>query len=283
MQLGEAYRKFISDNLERYGTIIIIECQKKWPVKKVGRRHFFQFGGLGGISPEEYYKGSDEISEFLRKENSSVQEWDAPHPDGEIPESEWGFEPALKNDIYNFASGNDYNVQRLVYNEPEDLSPFVADIYSWWYRKRNITPETLIADMFFLISPYWTIRTGSVPFWMAFNSKRSINRLKEYLQQKDAFENIYMLPFSNGVEGSGIATQEDLKSALALAKKSGSLIGSEPDKYPYDFGVFSRYQKDLKKKITSRYPIDTSLTFLQLYDFFHHSNGKFNVKIQSRR
>lgn len=282
LQLGEAYKKFITEHLEKHGTILIIGCQKTWLGKKVGDRHFFQFGGLGGITPEEYYKGSDEITEFLKKEGSAVLRWDAPQPDGEIRESEWGFEPKLKDDIYNFASEHDYKVQRLIFNEPEDLSPFVADLYHWWYGEQHIIADTLIADMFFLIDPYWTIRTGSVPFWLAFNAKYSINRLKQYVQQNDNFDNIYMLPFSNGVEASGIATEEDLMSALALAKKSGNFIGSKPHKYPYDFGIFLSYQKDFKKKIMSRYPTAPALTLQQLQAFFDNSNGKYEVKIEIR-
>ncbi|GAB3540208.1 hypothetical protein GCM10027443_37810 [Pontibacter brevis] len=88
LQLGEAYKRFIAENLEKNGTLLLVECQKTWPGKKVGDRHFFQFGGLGGIKPEEYYQGSDEIKAFLKQNKSSVDKWDAPSPDGNILESE---------------------------------------------------------------------------------------------------------------------------------------------------------------------------------------------------
>jgi hypothetical protein len=282
LRLGDAYKKFISENLEKNGTILIVECQKKWPGKKVGNRHYFQFGGLGGITPENYYKGSEEITKFLRENRSSVEKWDPPSPDGDFPESEWGFEPQLQNDINEFASENKFQVKQMTYQEPEDLSPFVADLFRWWYGQRKIKSDTLIADMFFLMDPFWTLRTGSVPFWLAFNARPSINRLKQYLQQTEPYENIYMLPFSNGVKAIDLATQEDMRSALALATKNGDFLGSDPDKYPYDFGIYSRYQKAIEKKIPQRYPLDISLTLKQLNDFFKFSDGKHKVTFKTR-
>ena len=278
LQLGESYKKFISENLQQNGTIIIVDCRKSWPGTKVDDRHYFQFGGLGGISPEDYQKGSKEISEFLQRENASVEHWDPPQPDGNYPESEWGFEPKMAKNINDVAEKNNFNVLRLIFQEPEDLSPFVADLYRWWYRKRNITAETLLADMFFLLDPYWTIRTGSVPFWLAFNARPSVKRLKQYLQSH-TYKNIFMLPFSNGVEGVGLATLDDLKAVLNLAKVHGDFIGSEPDKYPYDFGIYSRFQKDLKEKITSRYPMDISLTPEELEEFYKSTKGKYKVEL----
>ncbi|GAB3540204.1 hypothetical protein GCM10027443_37800 [Pontibacter brevis] len=168
----------------------------------------------------------------------------------------------------------------MVYQEPEDLSPFVAELYRWWYRQRNIEPDTLIADMFFLMDPYWTIRTGSVPFWLAFNAKRSIHNLNQYLQHTAPYDNIFMLPFSNGVDGVGLATQNDLEAVLAQAKKAGDFLGTEPDLYPFDFGTYARYQKDIQEKIPARYPADVSLTLSRFLAFAQQVKGKFNVAIQ---
>ncbi|RDV14189.1 hypothetical protein DXT99_15465 [Pontibacter diazotrophicus] len=280
LQLGEAYKQFISENLEENGTLLLVECQKSWPGKKVDERHFFQFGGLGGITPEGYLHGSEEVKNFLKQNKSPVEKWDAPDPDGDIPEAEWGFEAALRDDVYRFARENGFQVQRIVYQEPEDLSPFVADLYRWWYRQRNIKPNTLIADMFFLMEPYWTIRTGSVPFWLAFNAKPSTDFLNQYLQHADSYDNIYILPFSHGVKGVGLATKEDLETVLAHAKKKGDFLGSDPDLYPYDFGTYAKYQKEIQEKITSRYPLDVALTLPQLHDFSSFAKGRHTVTIQ---
>ncbi|MFD2515209.1 hypothetical protein ACFSRY_15150 [Pontibacter locisalis] len=281
LQLGAAYEEFITNNLEKGSTLLLLDCRKSWPITKVDTRHYFQFGGLGGITPEGYHQGSEEISEFLRRNESDVEKWTAPKPDGTGPESEWGFEPTLGEDITRFAQENGYQVQRIVYEEPEDLSPFVADLYHWWYEQRSMAAKTLIADMFFLLEPYWTIRTGSVPFWLAFNSKSSVNRLKEYLRKTAPYENVYILPFSNGVKAVGLATLEDMKSALSYARNTGDFIGFDPSLYPFDFGIYARYQKEMEERLPLRYDMEPSLTLVQLLAFADQTKSEYQVKIVS--
>jgi hypothetical protein len=50
------------------------------------------------------------------------------------PEAEWGFAPALRDDVEDFARRHGYRVQRVVFEDAEDVSPMVADLYRWWYQ-----------------------------------------------------------------------------------------------------------------------------------------------------
>lgn len=277
LYLGQAYKQFISDHLEKDGTIILVECQKSWPATRVDDRHYFQFGGLGGLTIEEYFKGSERVKEFLKQAGSPYEKWDAPQPDAEQPESEWGFVPSLAEDAAGLARDRGNQVQRIVFDEPEDLSPFVADLYRWWYGQRGLPSNKLLAEMFFLTEPYWALRTGAVPFWLAFNAQASANRLKQYLQETKPFDEIYLLPFSNGVDGIGFASEKELKSILALARQKGEFLGATPGKYPFDFGLYARYEKALKAKISTRYPTEDKLSIHQLYNFIEQSVGKYKV------
>ena len=36
--------------------------------------------------------------------------------------------------MLRFARERGYRVRRIVFDEPEALSPLVADLYRWWYR-----------------------------------------------------------------------------------------------------------------------------------------------------
>src|SRR5690606_6673715 len=146
-------------------------------VTKVDERHFFQFGGLGGTSIDEYINGGKEVEEFLKRMGSKYHRWDCPKPTLDRPESEWGFEPSLQEDILAFAQQNSFGVVSLVFDEPEDLSPLVADLYRTWYKERGISTNQLLVGTFFLIDPYWTLKTGSVPYWLAFNGKPSADLL----------------------------------------------------------------------------------------------------------
>ncbi len=277
LQLGPAYEAFLREHLAPDGVIFVVECGKPWPTTRVDSRHYFQFGGLGGNSWEEYAHGGPRVAEFLERSGSRYKQWQAPTPDGERPESEWGFAPQLGEDIARFARQHGFRVQRVVYREPEDASPFVADLHRWWYRQRGMAADRLLMGMFFLFEPYWTLRTGSVPFWLAFNAQPSLDFVGDYLQKSEPYGEIYLMPFSHGVKGIGLASVAQMKSVLALAGQKGEFIGAQPELYPFDFGVFSRYQKDLKKKIADRYPMDYKLSLDQLYQFIHQAKGKYQV------
>lgn len=273
LTLGRAYERFITENLEEGGTLILVECEKPWPATRVDERYYFQFGGLGGTTIQEYQQGSDDVKDFLQGAGAGVHKWDVPRPDGEMPEAEWGFVSSLRLDAERLAREKGYRIQRVRFNEPEDLSPYTADLYRWWYGQRGLPAEQLLVGTFFLIEPYLTLCTGAVPFWLAFNARPSVAALKDYLQRSPAFERIYLMPFSHGVKGQGLATIEDYKSAFIHARRGGDFIGSEPDLYPFDFGIYARYEKDLKRKLPARIPMDTTLSLAQL-DTFNKLHGK---------
>src|SRR5690606_28133124 len=234
LRLTEAYKKFILQNLNKDGTLYIVNCRKKVPVTKVADRHYFQFGGLGGTTVEEYINGSVRVKDFLNRMGSEYDKWDCPQPTGEMPESEWGFEPTLQEDIVDLAQKHGFRVKAIVFDEPETLSPLLADLYRLWYKEKGINHNQLLAGTFFLIDPYWTLKTGSIPYWLAFNGKPSADYLKSYIEKTAVFENMYLMPFSHGIEGMGLASEEYLQSILSHARDRGEFIGAEPGKYPFD-------------------------------------------------
>lgn len=115
LKLPRAYQEFLSDCLAPGGVIIISDCQYSWPARQLDERFYFQFGGAGGVKPEEYYGGGERIQDFLRTYGDSRRQWDAPAPDGAQPEAEWGFAPELGRDIQAFA---DKNRRRVWPNAP---------------------------------------------------------------------------------------------------------------------------------------------------------------------
>jgi hypothetical protein len=277
LRLGEVYKNFIKDHLEEDGVLLIIDCQKSWPVTHVAERYYFQFGGFGGTTIEEYHNGSADVEEFLVGTGSKLKKWKAPKPDVTMPEAEWGFAEPMADDIKNLADENGYQVRRIVFDEPEDFSPYVADLHRWWYRQRGIPANNLLVGMFFLVEPYISLRTGAVPYWLAFNAKPSVENLEAYLQSANPYDYIYLMPFSHGVEGQGLATVEDYRSALNYAKQKGAFIGSEPELYPFDFGIYFRYEKDIRKKLSLRYAADEYLSLDQLDRYNEENRSGYKV------
>ncbi|RUR76008.1 hypothetical protein ACF3DV_26305 [Chlorogloeopsis fritschii PCC 9212] len=277
LRLGETYKRFLQDCLPRGGTIFIVECQRTWPTTQVSDRHIFQFGALGGATPEEFIHGSDRVPEYLERYNVPKQQWNPPTPDGDRPEAEWGFEPSLRNDIKNFARDRGYQIRRIVFQEPEHLSPFVAELYRHWYKQRGMLANRLLVESFILLEPMWALRTGSVPFWMKFNMQPSLEWIENYLENTDPYDEIYMMLFSHGVDAVGLPSIESWRQVFRRARKRGEFIGVEEDKFPRNFATLIRYYTDLKRVIPSRYPLPGSLTLEQLDRFVQETGDRFPV------
>jgi hypothetical protein len=278
LQLGAAYEAFIKRSLKPGGTIFVMECNLQWPTRKYGERHLFQFGALGGATPEEYLHGGQRVEDYLARYRSPHRRWEPPPPDGERPEAEWGFEPTLREDIDRLARQQGYQVRRIVFDAPEQMSPLVADLYREWNTLRGINDNRLLVGSFILMEPYWTIRSGSVPFWMVFNKQPSAKALEDYLNQAETFDQILMMLFSHGVDSIGLTSIDEWRRLLGCARKQGAFVGVDERAYPRDFAVFVRYYFDLLRKLKSHYPLPPSMTLGQLDHFLDQHQGRYAVQ-----
>lgn len=275
--LGDVYRQFIIDSLEEGGVIFIANCTKKMKTTKVSDQHYFQFGGLGGATQHEYLYGSERVEKFLKEQKAKKNKWTPPPVNIESPEAEWGYESTLTEDIKKLAIEKNYRVVEIKFDEVEDASPFVADLYSWWNEHRGIAEKRLFIESFILLEPYWTIKTGSIPFWMKFNMKPSLKSAEKYVDYR-AFNEIYLTLFSNGIKSIGFQKIERWAEIFQNAVNKGEFIGVEKKKFPADFAVFKDYYSDFKKKNTARYPMPEPLSIKQLQNFYFKNIKKYNIK-----
>lgn len=278
LRLGEIYRRFLEENLAPGATIFLVECGLSWPTLQVGERHIFQMGALGGATPDEFLYGNERVASYLERYRSHRREWEQPQSDGERPEAEWGFEPSLREEVAQLAKDRGYHLQRIVFEQPEDVSPLVADLYCWWYEQRGLPGNRLLVESFILMEPYWALHTGSVPFWMVFNMEPSLQRVHEYLDGAEPFDEIYLMLFAHGVESVGLAKIEEWETVLRRARRHCSFIGVDPPKFPRDFGVYARYYPHIKKRIRGRYPLPEPMTFDQFGQFLKQSKGRYKVQ-----
>jgi hypothetical protein len=86
--LPQAYERFLADRLAPEAPVIIVDCELSWPVTRVGERHVFQTGAYGGLSPEDYLHGSDQVAGFLAEQGSPARGFDAPAATEDAPEAE---------------------------------------------------------------------------------------------------------------------------------------------------------------------------------------------------
>ena len=226
LRLGAAYERFLADHLEPGGMLLLVDCTLSWPTTKVGDRHVFQQGALGGATVQEAHQGSQRVADYLRRYGSHRRRGDPPPPDADRPEAEWGFEPAMGEDVERLAADRGYRVRRIVFDQPEDLSPLVADLYRDWYRRRGIPAGRLLVESFILLEPWLALVTGSVPLWLVFNTEPSLATIHRYLDAARPFDEIRMTLFSHGVESVGLPTIDQWRSVLHRAGKVGSFLAS---------------------------------------------------------
>ncbi|KMQ49948.1 hypothetical protein CHISP_3162 [Chitinispirillum alkaliphilum] len=283
LRLGAAYEKFISDCLEPGGTIFITDCTTTWPQTQIGERHYFQFGGLGGAGVDEYFNGGERVRKFIQKYSHKRDHWDPPTPNITTCEAEWGFSSELGDDIHQFAKRRGYKVKRIVINEPMDLSPFVADLYRYWYKQRGIESKRLVAESFALLEPWWTVLTGSIPYWVLFPSDPFYQKLSSYLDNpQHRVDEIGVMLLSFGVDAIGLTPIEEWRHLLSRASKRGVFIGVNEKTFPRDFSSLLNYHFDFGKKFQSRSPVPEPAKLTLLDKFIHKFGNQYAVKWRSR-
>ncbi len=240
-QLGNAYKQFLKERLEPGATLFILDCQSTWLGTSVSDHHFFQVGGEGTLSSEAYIRPSEQIARFLHRRGSRHHHWNPPEPNGYWLESEWGFDPALAEDIEQFAAEHGFRVRRIVFDHAQALSDLVADLYRWWYRRRQISPQHLLVQSFIYLQPWRVLQQGLVPYWTVFNDQTSLQQLNTYLDGTHPYDDIDLSLFSNGLHSIGIASLEEWHSVLSRARRQGAFLGVDESTYPRDLASFTRY------------------------------------------
>jgi hypothetical protein len=275
LRLGRPYERFLTERLAPGGTILQVECTRDWRTRAVGDRAYFQFGCLGGVSEEEYHDSGERIASYLEQERSPVRQWRPPEPDARRPEAEWGWDPALGEDVRRVADQYGFRMRRLVCSEPQEHSPFVADLHRWWYRGLGRPADQLLVESYVQWDPMWMLRTGSVPFWIRFNMEPSYDELAEYLAAADPYDRIYLNLFSQGIESPGVVPVERWE---ALIREHAEVIGVDRDTYPMDPGSTLRYQRAFQS-IPTRQPLpEQPLTVAQVDQFAREQGDRYRVR-----
>jgi hypothetical protein len=244
--LPPAYADFIRRNLAPGGTIIICDCSARWPTTRLDTRRVFQFGAFGGLDPDEYFTTNDRVRQYLHRYRSPHDAWKPPAPNGESPEAEWGFEPALVADVASIAHELRARVLRVSFDHPEALSIPVAESYRAWYREQGFTADQLLAETFILMEPQLALQLRLVPLWLVFNTEPSAGTLERYLDHAPPFDSIDLTLFSHGTLGAGVTPIATWQRLIGRAAERGSLLGVDPELYPRDFAALVRYHAALR-------------------------------------
>ena len=83
--------------------------------------------------------------------------------------------------------------------------------------------------------------------------------------------------FSHGVDSVGLAPIERWRTILRRARKRGSFVGVDEQRFPRDFAAFVRYHTDLKK-LPARYPMPEPLSLPWLDEFLDRTADCYPVR-----
>jgi hypothetical protein len=275
--LGRAYERFLEERLAPGGVVLQVECTRDWRTRKVGERAYFQHGCLGGVPEEEYHESGPRIAEYLEREGSPYRRWDPPEMDARRPEAEWGFDPALGEDVARLADRFGYRVRRLVTTEPQELSPFVADFHRWWYRRRGLPDGHLLAESYVQWDPTWMLRLGAVPFWNRFNMEPSFEEFERYLDTVPAYDRIHVNLFSQGLWSPGVVPVHRWRElAASRARETGDVIGVDEHAYPADTGATLRYQPAFES-LPARQPMPAPLPVSEIDRFLDETDTTYRM------
>jgi hypothetical protein len=244
-ELPEAYSRWLAATLPRGATLVVSDCRLRWPVTRIEDRHLFQFGGHGGLSAPEYREPSPAVAGFLARHDSPVRAWSPPAADEDAPEAEWGLAPQLRDEIEQLARRRGWRLQRLSFDESDDLSAPVADLHRAWYAGEPADGRRLIVGSFGMIDPWTVLATGSVPFWLEFGVEAAAAKLEAYLETTAPFDEILLTVFPHGIESIGLADGRRWEGLAARARLGGRLVGIDARAYPRDLAAYLRFGAEL--------------------------------------
>lgn len=232
-----AYAEFIRSCLAPGGTVVVVDCQERWPTTRIGPRQVFQHGAVGDAGPDEYAEGSPRVARFLAEQGARRRRWDAPAADGESPEAEWGFDPALLTGLAELG----VRLERLSFPRADALSGPVAQLYRSWYGSRG--GNRLLVSCFAVIDAHVPLTHGLVPYWTLFGTRAARDTLDGYLAGTDPYDEIHLGLFSHGTCSIGRARIEDWAGVLARARRRGTFCGVDTAAHPQDFASNSRFHR----------------------------------------
>lgn len=277
LRLGATFERFLEQRLAPGGMIFLVEAQRPWPTTRVDDRYIFQFGALSGATEQDYFEATTRTETFLQRMGSHRRRWDPPEPDALRPEAEWGFEAALRDDVEHVAQRLGYALRRIVFREPEHLSPLVADLYDWWNQRRALPARRLLVESYNLVEPMLALRTGSVPLWMKFNMQPDLDALLRYLDGSPPWDEILLTLFSQGVESIGLVDIDAWRDVLRRARQIGRLVGVDERSYPHDAGAMFRFGADLSRH-PAQHPIPGPLSLAELDAFLAARRDRYRVQ-----
>jgi len=242
--LPMAYQEFIHTHLRPGGTLVFIDCRYPWHQYRLGERHTFQVGGLGGVRDLEFIAGRAEIEAMQQAERSPfVGGWRLDEPLEVGPESEWGTLPPFRQAVEAFAAASGYRFLALEGDSPEWFSGLAFSAHRWLSEKEGRPPQGVLIDCFTQTDPAACRQSRLWPLWLPFNCTDSLAFLQRW---RHVFPPVPLLfaPVPNFAPA--FDTVPLVEWLAALEGLQVQVLGVDQRHYPADLAGLFRFRPQME-------------------------------------
>lgn len=236
LSLPSSYREFIRKNLAPGGKIILVDCTYPWQQFRVGKGSYFQIGGLGAVTADEYLKNWGRDLPLERRE-----------------ESEWGCPPEFSASVKQYAMEEGIELIEIRYPHPSDYGRLS---YRAYLASAGVRENEIMFDCFNYQNPLTNLQTGIPALWMPYNTQDSLSFVRGFLAGRE-FSHIYLALLPSFARSPDTAKLDSWKDLLSLHGKL-DLLGIDPRTFPADTLAPFRYAKEMKR-LRQHYLLSTPL------------------------
>ncbi|MGW8250276.1 MAG: hypothetical protein ACWGO1_06510, partial [Anaerolineales bacterium] len=259
IDLPSDYKQFIKEHLIAGGTLCYLDSRAQWRRYRVGERSYFQVGGWGDISADEFLQGSLRIDRYRRSANLRSENWQLEgYPLEEGSESEWGCEDQLADILQDFCSQEGYRFVRVALPEPHDYSKLAYRAVARQLESEGRQPAGVLIEMFSQFNASAVIQSGLLPVWLVYNTWDSLAFLKEMVSSFPAGKPVFFSPLGTYSITPDIVPLGEW--AYALQGMGWVNIGTRPSHYPADPWTLLGWEKPLSAWVeNNKHPIRSQL------------------------
>lgn len=249
-RMPDEYKQFILNRVKPGGDVVYLEGGAKWLRYQVGDQNVFQVGGWGDISAGEFLEGSERIRRYCRNEGLVKTDWRLEgYPLEEGPESEWGSEPGLAEEIEAFCYQNGYHFVKIHFDDPSDFSLLAYHSIGEQFRQNGINSKGTIIETFSQYDPAAVMRYGLKPLWLIFNTRDSVRFLSKASAVFDSDKPVFLSALSTFSQTPDMAEWQDWQDSLKPYEVIS--VGARASHTPADTLALIRWQDWLRKQAGS--------------------------------
>lgn len=279
LHLPRSYAQFIRTCLAPGGSVIVVESRTGWNQYFIQDRLNLQIGLTGGISDEEYLRGSKRITAFREKHTGEGKAVYRLNRRSEVvPESQFGVSPVLRASIIQEVERLQRPLCHLFTGDIYQVNDLVSHLYLRCARREGKRPRRFFVHSGLFVSPYDCMNALLLPLWVPDASVVSLNFAKRFLASYPFDSELVMLALEPCVSGPPDTASFDEWKKAASARGAVRVIANTPKIFPHDFTAYFSFWKSMasaSKRL--RDPLDIRVTLDMVLEEAERCRIYFNM------